>query len=218
MVLDYLSKVYLGYEPIPTSKLIGEKGSEQKNMRDVPLEQLAEYACEDADITLQVSKVIRPDIEKRGVSQVCYEVECPLIPVLVDMEFQGIRLDAIALERFSHQLDREIDDLRSNIFEAAGHEFNIDSPKQLGVILYEELVLDEKPKKTPTGQYSTREADLQRLAGKHQIVQDVLDYRNAVKLKSVYVDQLPSYINPKTGRTPHTLRTNVDGDRSDAIQ
>lgn len=201
--LDYLSTLYLGYKPIPTEKLIGPRGPEQKNMADVPVEQLAEYACEDADITLQVAKVIKPDIEERGVSQVCNEVECPLIPVLVDMEYEGIRLDADALTEYSKRLSDEIAELQARIFEAAGHEFNIDSPKQLGVVLYDELELEKNPKKTATGQYSTREAELERLASKHEIIANVLDYRNAVKLKSVYVDQLPDYINPSTGRV-HT--------------
>ncbi|MCR9198170.1 MAG: DNA polymerase I [Planctomycetaceae bacterium] len=198
--LDYLSELYLAYKPIPTSALIGERGDEQKNMSEVPIEQVAEYAAEDADITLQVATVIEPDIEKQGVSSVCYEVECPLIPVLVDMEFEGIRLDTAALEKISGQLEADINALEEQIYTAAGHTFNIDSPKQLGVVLYEELKLVEKPKKTATGQWSTRETELQRLAGKHQIVADVLDYRNAVKLKSVYVDQLPSYVNEQTGR------------------
>jgi DNA polymerase-1 len=198
--LDYLAKLYLGYRPIPTSDLIGPRGPDQKNMRDVEIEKVAEYACEDADVTLQVSEVIKPDIEKRGVSRVCYDIECPLIPVLVDMEFEGIRLDCDALADFSKKLDKEIDELREKIFQAAGREFNIDSPKQLGVILYDELNLVENPRKTATGQSSTREAELVRLAPNHQIVADVLEYRNAVKLKSVYVDQLPASINPKTGR------------------
>jgi DNA polymerase-1 len=198
--LDYLSKLYLNYKPIPTSALIGERGDDQKNMRDVPLERVAEYACEDADVTLQVAEVIRPDIEKRGVSQVCYEVECPLIRVLVDMEHEGIRLDIDALAAFAKKLDLEIKDLEARIFSAAGHDFNIDSPKQLGVVLYEELELEKNPRKTATGQYSTREAELERLAGKHQIVADVLEYRNARKLKTVYVDQLPESVDPRTGR------------------
>lgn len=198
--LDYLSKLYLGYKPIPTSDLIGEKGPDQKNMREVDVDKVAQYACEDADVTLQVANVIRPDIDERGVSQVCYEVECPLIPVLVEMEYEGIRLDTEALSVFSQKLDAEIESLASGIFEAAGHEFNIDSPKQLGVVLYEELELENNPKRTSTGQYSTREAELERLSGKHQIIADVLDYRNARKLKSTYVDQLPLAVNPNTGR------------------
>ena len=198
--LDYLSGLYLGYKPIPTSDLIGPKGPDQKSMRDVKLEKLAEYACEDADVTLQLAKAITPDIEKRGVSEVCYEVECPLIPVLVDMEHEGIRLNTDALGKYSKVLGREIKDLEAKIFTAAGHPFNIDSPKQLGVVLYEELELEKNPKKTATGQYTTREAELERLAPRHEIIRDVLDYRNARKLKSVYVDQLPESVNPKTGR------------------
>ena len=198
--LDYLAKLYLGYRPIPTSDLIGPRGPDQKNMRDIAVDRVAEYACEDADITLQVSNVLRPDIEKRGVSQVCYDIECPLIPVLVDMEHEGIKLDVKALEDFSIKLEDEIVALRDGIYEAAGREFNIDSPKQLGVVLYDELELVKNPRKTATGQYSTKEAELLRLAPNHQIVQDVLDYRNAVKLKSVYVDQLPESINHETGR------------------
>lgn len=198
--LDYLSELYLAYKPIPTTDLIGPRGDDQKNMRDVPLEQLAEYAAEDADVTLQVAKVIEPDIVAQGVASVCYEVECPLVPVLVDMEFEGIRLDTDALERISKQLEADIDSLQKTIYTAAGHEFNIDSPKQLGVVLYEELELEKNPKKTAKGQWSTRESELQRMAGKHQIVADVLDYRTARKLKSVYVDQLPTHVNEKTGR------------------
>ena len=198
--LDYLAKLYLGYKPIPTSDLIGQRGEDQKNMADVPVETVSEYACEDADVTLQVSKVLRADIEGRGVAQVCYEVECPLVPVIVDMEFEGIRLDGGALEDYSKRLEDDIDKLRAGIHEQAGHEFNIDSPKQLGFVLYDELQLEANPKKTATGQYSTREAELLRLSGRHQIIRDVLDYRNAVKLKSVYVDQLPGHIHPETGR------------------
>ncbi|RMF42094.1 MAG: DNA polymerase I [Planctomycetota bacterium] len=198
--LDYLAKLYLNYEPVSITQLIGKRGNDQKNMRDVPLEQLAEYACEDADITLQIAAALRPEIERAGLQRVCYEVEFPLIPVLVDMEYEGIRLDVEALRRYSQQLEEEIDALRRRIFEAVGHEFNIDSPKQLGVVLYEELRIDDNPKRTATGQYSTRESELQRLSHRHPIVQDILEYRNAVKLKSVYVDQLPNYVHPRTGR------------------
>ncbi len=206
--LDYLSKLYLGYRPIPTSQLIGERGSEQKNMRDVPLEQVSEYACEDADVTLQLSDVMRKDIEDRGVAEVCYEIECPLVPVLVDMEFEGIRLDSDALKIFAKKLEKEIEQLADDIFTSAKRKFNIDSPKQLGVILFDELKLEDNPKKTATGQYSTRETELLRLSGKHQIIRDVMEYRNAVKLKSVYVEQLPASVNPQTGRLhTHYLQT-----------
>lgn len=206
--LDYLSKLYLGYRPIPTSQLIGERGADQKSMRDVPIEKVGEYACEDADVTLQVAQAIRPDIEERGVAEVCYDIECPLVPVLVDMEFHGITLDSKAMKQFSEHLDKEIIALRDGIYKAAGREFNIDSPKQLGVVLFDELQLESNPKKTATGQYSTRETELLRLANKHDIIRDVLEYRNAVKLKSVYVDQLPNSVNPKTGRVhTHYLQT-----------
>ena len=201
--LDYLSQLYLGYQPISISELIGPKGDGQKSMDEVPLEQLVDYACEDADVTLQIANAMRPELEARGVTQVCYEVECPLVPVLVEMEYHGIRLDTEALAAFSTRLEREIEELRVRIHEAAGHEFNIDSPKQLGVVLFEELEIDPKPKKTSTGQYSTRESEMQRLLGRHQIVGDVLEYRNARKLKSVYVDQLPAAVNSETGRV-HT--------------
>lgn len=198
--LDYLAKLYLNYKPIPISDLIGERGAEQRNMQDVDIERVGQYAAEDADVTLQVAQVLRPDIEKQGVSQVCYEVECPLVPVLVDMEFEGIRLDTAALAEFSQKLVPEIAELQTKIFQAAGHEFNIDSPKQLGVVLYDELKLESNPKKTATGQYSTRESELLRLASRHEIIADILEYRNAVKLKSVYVDQLPQSVNPQTGK------------------
>ena len=198
--LDYLAKLYLGYRPISIESLIGPKGSEQKSMRDVDIKEVSRYACEDADITLQVSQVLRPDIEKAGVSQVCYDIECPLVPVLVDMEFEGVKLNADSLVKYSKVLEDEIAELKSGIYEAAGREFNIDSPKQLGVVLFDELELVENPRKTATGQYSTKESELLRLAPEHEIVRDVLEHRNAVKLKSVYVDQLPHSIIPETGK------------------
>ncbi|MCA9131156.1 MAG: DNA polymerase I, partial [Planctomycetales bacterium] len=198
--LDYLAKLYLNYRPIKIEQLIGERGDGQLNMRDVPIERVGEYAAEDADITLQLANVIRPDIDRQGVSSVCYEVECPLVPVLVDMEYEGIRIDKQALKTYASGLEAFIEELRAQIFAEAGHEFNIDSPKQLGVVLYEELHLEKNPKKTATGQYSTRETELERLANRHQIIANILDYRNAVKLKSVYADQLPNFVDPRTGR------------------
>jgi DNA polymerase-1 len=198
--MDELAKLYLGYHPIPITDLIGPEGPDQRNMRDVPVERVSEYACEDADVTWKLAQVLRPELESRGVARVCNEVECPLIPVLVDMEFEGIRLDEAAIRRYSGELAKEIDSLQQAVFAAAGHEFNIDSPRQLGTVLFDELQLIEKPKKTATGQYSTREGELMRLANKHPIIHDVLEYRNAVKLKTVYVDQLPDFINPQTGR------------------
>ncbi len=150
-------------------------------MRDVPLGIVAEYACEDADITLQIADALGPEVEARGVAEVCYEVECPLVPVLVEMEYQGIRLDSEALNKYSTVLAREIEELRTKIFDEAGREFNIASPKQLGIVLYDELKLVDNPKKTATGQYSTKESELLRLAPKHDIVANVLEFRSAQK-------------------------------------
>jgi DNA polymerase-1 len=196
--LDFLAAQLLGYQPISIKTLIGEPP--QREMSDVPLDQLYPYACEDADVGWQLATSLRSRVAEREAEQVCYEVECPLIRVLVDMEHEGIRVDADALRRYSLQLAEEISQLRTRIFAAAGQEFNIDSPKQLGGVLYDNLRLEDNPKKTATGQHSTREAELVRLAGRHPIVRDVLEYRNAVKLKSVYVDQLPDAVDPRTGR------------------
>ena len=201
--MDYLSKLYLNYQPIPTEVLLGKKGDEQRTMREVPIETVCRYACEDADVTFQLAEAIKPDIENRGVAQVCYEVECPLTPVLVDMEYEGIRLDVDALRLYSEQLQLEIDRLRKQIHQSAGEEFNIDSPKQLGIVLYEKLKIEEKPKKTSTGQYTTREAELERLSARHEVIPMILDYRNARKLKSTYVDTLPAAVNEHTGHV-HT--------------
>ncbi len=195
--LDYLSQLYLRYKPVSYEEVTGGK---DRNLSEVDIDKVVQYACEDADVTLQVANVIRPKIEKEGVSPVCHEVECPLVPVLVDMEYQGIKLDTNALGAYANVLAAEIEELREKIFVAAGREFNIDSPKQLGVILYDELQLEKNPKKTATGQYSTRESELERLSNRHEIIADILDYRNAVKLKSVYVDKLPEAVNEKTGR------------------
>lgn len=201
--LDYLANLYLNYNPISIKELIGPDGKDQRSMRDVSLQRLAEYACEDADVTLRVARILESRLSAAGLRTVCYEVEFPLIPVLVDMEYEGIRLDSEALVQYAEKLAHEIGQLQTQIFAAAGHEFNIDSPKQLGVVLFDELQLEANPKKTATGQYSTREAELERLSSRHGIVAHVLEYRNAVKLKSTYVDQLPGYVDPRTGRV-HT--------------
>ena len=198
--LDDLAALYLNYQPVPTTDLIGPKDSEQRSMADVPLDQLAEYACEDADVTLQLASVVRKIAHDHGADKVVQEVECPLVPTLIEMEFNGITLDTQSLHAYSAQLQTDIEQLHQRITEAAGRSFNIDSPKQLGVVLFDEMELEPKPKKTATGQYSTREAELERLAGQHDIIQDVLDYRNARKLKSTYVDQLPKAVNPATNR------------------
>jgi DNA polymerase-1 len=202
--LDRLADIYLNHQTIKIEQLIGPKGPGQLNMSQVPVEQVGPYACEDADVAFKLASLFRTEIEQHGVSRVCYDVEFPLVRVLVDMEREGIRLDGEALKRFSQKLEIEIEQLECAIYEAAGKRFNIDSPKQLGGILYDELKIDDRPKKTATGQYSTRESELERLAGRHPIVNDILEYRSATKLKRTYADQLPSFVDTRTGRL-HTV-------------
>lgn len=206
--MDYLSRLYLGYSPIPITDLIGKKGEQQRSLSEIPLPVLAEYACEDADVTWQLAEILRKEIRESDVARVCYEVEFPLIEVLIEMEYEGIALDVASLREYSRQLQQEIAQLEDRIYQAAGRSFNIASPKQLGVVLYDELRLVDHPKKTATGQYSTREDELIRLASRHQIVADVLDFRNASKLKSTYVDTLPDAIDRRTGRL-HTHYSQV---------
>lgn len=198
--MDALSIQYLDYEPVPIEQLIGKKGKGQGTMRDVPLQDISAYAAEDADITLQLKHTFVPLVKERQVGKVLDEVENPLVKVLVDMEFEGIRLDTKALEEFSKLLESEIAQAESRVYDAAGLPFNLASPKQLGEILFERMKLEDNPKKTKTGQYATGEDILQKLAHKHAIVEDILVYRELTKLKSTYVDALPSLINRKTGR------------------
>jgi DNA polymerase-1 len=200
--MDYLAQALLGYQPIKIASLIGEKekGSEQKNLREVPLDQVAEYAAEDADITFQLAEMYRPKIEEMGQTRVFEEVECPLVPVLAQMEYEGIRLDVEVIRVLSGELEFEIKQLRKTIFEQADGEFNLNSPKQLGEILFDKLMLDANARKTKTGQYQTNEATLQRLAYKHEIVDQILQYRTYSKLKSTYLDTLPATVFKGTGR------------------
>lgn len=198
--LDRLAGSFLNYAPVPISALIGEKKKDQLKMTDVPLDQLSDYACEDADITLQLRGVLEPLLQKNELTKSFNEVECPLIPVLVEMEGNGIALDVSALSEISTKLSSKISDYQSEIFKLAGHDFNLNSPKQLGEVLFDEMHLVEKPKKTKTGQYKTNEEELQKLAADHEIVGKILDYRGATKLKSTYVDALPETISEKTGR------------------
>ena len=190
--LESLAGLYLNYRT--------QEGIESMDLGELSLEQLSRRACERVDVTLQIHQKLRPMVSEREAEQVCFEVECPLVPALLSMEREGIKLDVDAIAAYSGVLQNEIDQLTERIHEAAGREFNIDSPKQLGVVLYEDLELEKKPKKTSTGQYSTRESELERLAAKHPIVADVLDYRNATKLKATYVDQLPHSVDAATGR------------------
>lgn len=207
--MDYISEVYLGYTPVPISKLIGDgKNGPQLNMADVPLDKITEYASEDADVTWQLKTAVEPLLKQRGAERVFYEIESPLIPVLADMELEGIKLDAAALGDFSAQLTKEIADLEKTICKLAGTTFNINSPRQLGQILFDVLKICEKPKKTRTGQYMTDEQTLATLAPDNEIVQKLLEHRTATKLKSTYTDALPATISPKTGRV-HTTYNQV---------
>ncbi len=198
--LDRLAGTHLGYAPIPITSLIGEKKKEQIAMTDAPLNKLCDYACEDADITLQLREIFEPMLKEHQPIKPFEEIECPLIPVLVEMEANGIALDVKALAEISEKLSTQIEDYQKQIFEIAGHDFNLNSPKQLGDVLFGEMKLVDKPKKTKTGQFKTNEEELQKLAAEHEVVGKILDYRGASKLKSTYVDALPGYISEKTGR------------------
>lgn len=201
--MDLLSAQYLQYEPVSIETLIGKKGKTQGNMRDVELEKIKDYAAEDADITLQLKEKFLPLLPKKGVEKVFYEVENPLVKVLTDMEYEGIRIDIQALADYSRELETEIKRAEESVYKQAGVRFNLASPKQLGEVLFEKLQLDPKAKKTRTGQYATSEDVLQKLSHKHQIVEDILVFRELSKLKSTYVDALPLMINRRTNRV-HT--------------
>jgi DNA polymerase I len=201
--MDLLSAQFLGYEPVHIEELIGKKGKGQGNMRDVELEKIKDYAAEDADITLQLKQAFFPQLQKKAVEKVFYEVENPLVRVLTDMEFEGIRVDMEFLREYSRELEREARQAEERVYQQAGERFNLSSPKQLGEILFERMQLDPKAKKTKTGQYATGEDVLLKLAARHQIVDDILAFRELTKLRSTYVDALPEMINRKTGRV-HT--------------
>lgn len=198
--MDLLSTKYLNYEPVSIETLIGKKGKNQGNMRDVPVNEAKDYAAEDADVTLQLKKVFDPLLIEKGVESVFREIENPLVPVLVDMEYEGIRVDEHFLHQYSKELEADIRQAEERVYTQAGVSFNLASPKQLGEVLFEHMKLDAKAKKTKTGQYATGEEVLEKLRSEHQIVADILTYRELTKLKSTYVDALPQLINPKTGR------------------
>ena len=201
--MDLLSAKYLGYEPVHIEELIGKKGKHQGTMRDVEAEKIKEYACEDADITLQLKNIFVPQIKSSDVEKVFNEVEIPLVKVLADMEFEGIKIDIDFLHAYSKVLDIDAKKAEELVYEQAGVRFNLASPKQLGEVLFEKLKLDPKAKKTKTGQYATGEDILEKLSHQHKICNDILTFRELTKLKSTYVDALPLLINPKTGRV-HT--------------
>ena len=201
--MDILSAQYLGYEPVPIEELIGKKGKNQGNMRDVALEKIKDYAAEDADITLQLKHTFLPLLKTKDVEKVFYEVENPLVNVLTSMEYEGIKVDMDFLREYSKELEKDARSAEENVYQQAGVKFNLASPKQLGEVLFEKLQLDPKAKKTKTGQYATGEDVLLKLASKHKIVDDILAFRELTKLKSTYVDALPLMINRRTGRV-HT--------------
>jgi DNA polymerase-1 len=202
--MDVLSETYLKYAPKSIETLIGKKGKNQLSMRDVPLEEIKEYATEDADITFQLKEHFQPILEKVGTKKLFDEIEIPLVPVLADMEKEGIRLDVEFLKSMSVEMQKEIDAFEQQIYETAGEKFNLASPKQLGDILFDKLKIGgTKQKKTKTGQYATGEEVLSYLANEHQIVRDILEWRQMVKLQSTYIDALPNQVDKKTGRV-HT--------------
>ncbi|HEX3166844.1 MAG TPA: DNA polymerase I [Chitinophagaceae bacterium] len=203
--MDQLSAKYLGYEPVHIEELIGKKGrTPQGNMRDVELEKIKEYAAEDADITLQLKQIFLPQLKEKEVEKVFYEVENPLVKVLTDMEFEGVKIDEEFLKDYSKELEKDAKKAEESVYQQAGVRFNLASPKQLGEVLFDKLKLDPSAKKTKTGQYQTGEDVLLKLAAKeNKIADDILIFREMTKLKSTYVDSLPLLINKKTGRV-HT--------------
>ena len=201
--MDVLSEAYLNYTPVSITELIGKKGKNQLSMRDVPLDQQTEYAVEDADITFQLAQQFRPELAEAKTEELFNTIEIPLLHVLADMELEGINLDKDFLNSLSGDLNNDIKNLELKIYEEAGQEFNIASPKQLGEVLFDKLKLVDKPKKTKTGQYSTAEDVLSYLAKDHEIIRNVLEYRGLSKLKSTYVDALPLQVEESSGRV-HT--------------
>lgn len=206
--MDYLSETYLGYTPVAIEELIGKKGKGQGTMRDVELDKISEYAAEDADITYQLRDAIAPMVKERELEGVLNEIEHPLIPVLSDMEYEGVKIDEGFLRDYSKVLEKDIQSLETEIYDMAGLKFNIDSPKQMGEVLYKHLNIPQD-KKTATGQASTSEDVLSKLAGEFPIVARILDYREIAKLKSTYVDSLPELINPVSGRIHTTFNQTI---------
>jgi DNA polymerase-1 len=201
--MDWLSAKYLNYEPVHIEELLGKKGKSQLCMKDIDLEKVKEYAAEDADVTYQFKGVFVPLLKKLEVEDVFNKVENPLMPVLTEMEYEGVRIDTNFLNEYSRVLEIEARVHEERVYETAGVRFNLSSPKQLGEVLFEKLCLDPKARKTKTGQYATGEDVLKKLTVQHSIADDILAYREYTKLKSTYVDSLPLLINKRTGRV-HT--------------
>jgi len=198
--MDYLAETYLKYKTVPIEDLIGPKGKKQASMRTVPIEQIKEYAAEDADVTLRLKHYFAPLLKQEGLESLFFEMEMPLIYVLAEMEATGVKLDTNALKQSSEVLSQQLTALEESVYDLAGQSFNINSTKQVGEILFDKLKLDEKAKKTKTGGYSTSEEVLEKIRGKHPIVDKLLEYRGIKKLLSTYIDALPALIHPETGK------------------
>ncbi|MCS2287307.1 DNA polymerase I [Bacteroides fragilis] len=198
--MDYLAEIYLHYQTIHIEELIGPKGKGQKNMRDLSPQEVYLYACEDADVTLKLKNILEQELKKNDAEKLFYEIEMPLVPVLVNIESNGVRLDTEALKQSSEHFTTRLQSIEKEIYTLAEGEFNITSPKQVGEILFDKLKIVEKAKKTKTGQYVTSEEVLESLRNKHDIIGKILEYRGLKKLLSTYIDALPQLINPKTGR------------------
>lgn len=198
--MDYLAEIYLHYRTIHIDELIGPKGKNQKSMRDLPPCNVYRYACEDADITLKLKNVLEKELKEQGAEHLFHEIEMPLVPVLVHMETNGVRIDTEALKQSSEHFTVRLQEIEKDIYEMAKETFNISSAKQVGEILFDKLRIVEKAKKTKTGQYVTSEEVLQSHRGKHAIIDKILEYRGLKKLLSTYIDSLPQLINPRTGR------------------
>jgi len=207
--MDYLSESYLGYSPVSITELIGKKGKLQKSMRDLEPSEIKDYASEDADITLQLHNVFKPSLKTRGVEKLYNDMEAPLVKVLAEMEYEGVGLDVDFLNAYSKELEGEAIIARTAIFEKAGMEFNLNSPKQLREVLFDKLQIPYKGKKTKTGQFSTNEEVLSKLEYEHPIARDIMEYREISKLKSTYVDALPLMVNPRSGRIHTSFRQAV---------
>lgn len=198
--MDYLAETYLHYKTVAIEELIGPKGKKQRTMRDVAIEQVAEYAAEDADVTLKLKNYFAPELKKEQVEPLFFDIEMPLIYVLAEMEYTGVTLDTAALKQSSETLTASMNALEQEVHELAGKEFNINSTKQVGEVLFDHLKLDDKAKKTKTGGYSTSEEVLEKLRSKHPIIGKLLEYRSLKKLLSTYIDALPELIYPETGK------------------
>ena len=198
--MDYLAEIYLDYDTIKIEELIGERGKNQKNMRDVAPEKVCDYACEDADVTLKLKNILEKEIKQEGLEELFYNIEMPLVPVLAYMERNGARIDTAALKETSTLFAKRLNDIEEDIYSLAGEPFNIASPRQVGDILFGKLKIVDKPKKTKTGQYVTSEDVLAQLQNRHPIVKNILQHRGLKKLLSTYIDALPSLVNPRSGK------------------